>query len=63
MDGEKSYEGIIVKKLAGKAAMASESARKLPVQALIKRQGLGAKPGTMEEKQNQHKTNPATDRS
>ena len=24
MDGEKSYEGIVVKKLAGKAAMASE---------------------------------------
>jgi len=26
MDDEKSYEGIVVKKLAGKAAMASESA-------------------------------------
>ncbi len=27
MDGEKSYEGIVVKKLAGKAAVASESAQ------------------------------------
>lgn len=36
-DSEKSYEGIVVKKLAGKAAMASESAQVSPVQALTQK--------------------------
>jgi hypothetical protein len=39
MDGEKSYEGIVVKKLAGKAAMASESAQESPMQALTQKAG------------------------
>jgi len=39
MGGEKSYEGIVVKKLAGKAAMASEPAQELPVQALTQKAG------------------------
>lgn len=37
--GEKSDEGIVVKKLAGKAAMASEPAQELPVQALTQKAG------------------------
>ncbi|MFC4767072.1 hypothetical protein [Effusibacillus consociatus] len=39
MDGEKSYEGIVAKKLAGKAAMASESVQLLPMQALNQKAG------------------------
>lgn len=37
MDGKKSDEGIVVKKLAGKAAMASELAQESPVQALTQK--------------------------
>lgn len=39
MDGEKSYEGIVVNKPAGKAAMAGESAQASPMQALIQKAG------------------------
>lgn len=37
--GEKAYEGIVAKKLAGKAAMASESVHELPMQALTQKAG------------------------
>lgn len=39
MDGEKSDVGIVVNKLAGKAAMASESAQVSSVQALTQKAG------------------------
>jgi len=51
MGGEKSYEGIVVKKLAGKAAMASESTQESSMQTRPKRREFDAKPGTVEEKQ------------
>jgi hypothetical protein len=38
-DGEKSDVGVVVKKLAGKAAMASESAQLSPMQALTQKAG------------------------
>lgn len=46
MDGEKSYEGIEVNKLEGKAAIASEPTQGCRCKPRLKRRGLGAKPGT-----------------
>ncbi len=39
MEGEQSYEGIVVKKPAGKAAMAGEPAQESPVQAPTQKAG------------------------
>ncbi|THF77295.1 hypothetical protein [Cohnella fermenti] len=50
MGGEQSYEGIVVRKPAGKAAMAGEPARCCRCKPRLKRRGLDAKPGTVEEK-------------
>lgn len=38
-DGEQSYEGIVVKKPAGKAAMVGEPAYRSPVQAPTQKAG------------------------
>jgi len=50
MGGEQSYEGIVVSKPAGKAAMAGEPALRCRCKPRLKRRGLDAKPGTVEEK-------------
>jgi hypothetical protein len=39
MDGEQSYEGIVARKLAGKAAMASDPARELSGRTLTQKAG------------------------
>lgn len=44
MDGEKSEQGVVVRKLAGKAAMASEPVLGYRHKPRPKRRGLGAKP-------------------
>jgi hypothetical protein len=49
MDGEKSDVGIVARKLAGKAAMASETTPKSSLQAPTQKAGTCAKPETKEE--------------